>query len=366
MPIRTNFHPDDWERIYQDWTAWWEGEIDRPMIVIENCDPTPKRKTIPPPLNCRPAEYPLDTPVDLVIDYYEDLLERMHYYGDAMPKWWLDFGPGIMAGFLGARVMVDRSTVWFQPLEHRDIEKLQFTYDPHNVWWERIREISRRAVERWGDQVCVGHADLGGNLDILASFRTTQQLLLDLYDAPEEVTRLSIDITRLWLRYYEELYKILKENGRGTTPWAYIWSPTTCYMMQCDFAYMISPRMFERFVLPDLVECCEHMEHGFYHMDGIGQIPHLDLLCSIERLRGIQWIPGDGSPPPEEWLPLLKRIVDSGKRCQINLSCEGALKVVKELGGKGFAIWIRKDENMAEEDIQAFMTQMRLVDSGRK
>ncbi len=46
-------------------------------------------------------------------------------------------------------------------------------------------------------------------------------------------------------------------------------------MLQCDFAYMISPQMFERFVLPDLTACCEALEHGFYHLDGKGQIRHL-------------------------------------------------------------------------------------------
>ena len=60
---------------------------------------------------------------------------------------------------------------------------------------------------------------------------------------------------------------------------------------------MISPAMFERFVMPDLVACCDHLDHGFYHLDGKGEIPHLDLLLSIPRLRGIQWIPGDGAAP---------------------------------------------------------------------
>ena len=69
-------------------------------------------------------------------------------------------------------------------------------------------------------------------------------------------------------------------------------------MLQSDFSYMISPRMFERLILPDLTACCEALEYAFYHLDGKGEIKHLDMLLSIERLRGIQWIPGDGAPPP--------------------------------------------------------------------
>jgi hypothetical protein len=111
-------------------------------------------------------------------------------------------------------------------------------------------------------------------------------------------------------------------------------------MMQSDFAYMISPDMFERFVVPDLTACCKTLDHGFYHLDGKGQIVHLDHLLSIERLRGIQWIPGDGQPPPDRWLPLLKRIRDGGKLCQVFVSPEGARTIVQNLGGKGFLLVI--------------------------
>jgi 5-methyltetrahydrofolate--homocysteine methyltransferase len=205
-------------------------------------------------------------------------------------------------------------------------------------------------VERWGSQVTVSITDLGGNLDILASLRTTEQLLLDLCDAPDEVERLVGEITRLWIRYYDELYAIIQKAGRGTTPWAAIWSPGRCYMLQSDFAYMISPQMFERFVLPDLAACCDILDDGFYHLDGKGEIPHLDMLLSLKRLRGIQWIPGDGAPPPEKWLPLLQRIRQGGKLCQLFVSPQGARTIVRELGGRGFALSISQSMPRAEAE----------------
>jgi hypothetical protein len=128
-------------------------------------------------------------------------------------------------------------------------------------------------------------------------------------------------------------------------------------MLQSDFAYMISPRMFKRFVLPDLVACCDVLDYGFYHLDGKGQIPHLDHLLSIERLRGIQWQPGDGQPMADGWLELLKRIRDGGKLCQIYVTREGALTVQKELGGKGFLMHIVNDPMThaeAEEFLKVF------------
>jgi 5-methyltetrahydrofolate--homocysteine methyltransferase len=340
-PIQLHFTEQDWDRIERDWTAWWDGELDRPLVMIERRE-LRSDDTSPPlgPEKLFTSELPLETPIDAVVDHYQWHLERRRFYGDAWPRWWPNFGPGIIAGFLGARVEPVPLTVWFSPTEPGGIEKLRPTYDPANRWWQRVSALTRAAVARWGDRVTVAHTDLGGNLDILASLRTTEKLLFDLSDTPEEVARLVGEITQLWLRYYDELYAIIGKTGRGTTPWAHIWSPGRCYMLQSDFSYMISPRMFERFVLPDLAACCDALDHGFYHLDGKEQIKHLDMLLSLERLRGIQWIPGDGQPPPEGWLPLLERIRDAGKLCQLYVSPRGASTIVKELGGRGFALYI--------------------------
>jgi 5-methyltetrahydrofolate--homocysteine methyltransferase len=224
------------------------------------------------------------------------------------------------------------------------LAETELTYSPDNLWWERVASVTRAAVDRWGDRVVIGHTDLGGNLDILASLRGAQELLLDLHDAPDEVDRLARQITPLWLRYYGEFHRLVAATNRGAACWSPLWAPGTCYMLQSDLSYMISPRMFERLVLPDLLACCDALEYPFYHLDGKGEIKHLDILLSIARLRGIQWIPGDGAPPPEEWLPLLRRIRDGGKLCQLFVSPEGALKIARELGGKGFAFCLTGDD----------------------
>ena len=121
-------------------------------------------------------------------------------------------------------------------------------------------------------------------------------------------------------------------------------------MLQSDFSAMISPQMFERFVLPDLEAGCEMLDYAFYHLDGKGQIPHLDLLLEIPRLRGIQWIPGAGQPEAEGWLTLLKRIKDAGKLCQLYVDPKGAETIVASLGGKGFCLHIQGDFNQEEAE----------------
>jgi 5-methyltetrahydrofolate--homocysteine methyltransferase len=381
-----NFTAEDWARVARDTMAWWAGALPRPLVDLTVTDPALASKRYRFLSN-----YPLSMSVEEIVEFHAPVFATARYYGDAFPRWWINFGPGMMAGFMGAQVHSvhePSETVWFSPpcetsltrtpifrknrgsepevCPPQPIEDLTLAYNPDNVWWQRVQKLTRAAVEHWNGMLAVGHADLGGNLDILASFRTTEGLLFDVIDHPEEVNRLVARITELWLRYYDELDAIIRPACYGTTCWSPIWSTATTYMLQCDFAYMISPAMFERFVMPDLIACCAHLDHGFYHLDGKGQIAHLDLLLSIPRLRGIQWIPGDGQPPPHEWLPLLKRIRDAGKLCQVFVSPEGARTIVKNIGERGFLLSIDSDteaflhdparaeaflKTLAEEDI---------------
>jgi 5-methyltetrahydrofolate--homocysteine methyltransferase len=276
-----------------------------------------------------PSLFQPGDPADRIIDGYTQLMSVIRCYGDAWPRWWVDFGPGIAAGFLGSNVNSDQNTVWFDRDDPIDLDTWQAVYDTENAWYQFVHELTQEAVQRWGNLVQVGVTDLGGNLDILASLRGTQQLLMDCIEHPAGVLRCARQITDVWLRYYRDFASLTDQAGRGSTCWAHLWAPGHYYMLQCDFSYMISPRMFEKFVLPDIAACCDELDYGFYHLDGKGEIPHLKHLLSLERLRGIQWIPGDGAPPPEEWLDLLKQIRDSGKLVQLYVNPEGALKITR-------------------------------------
>ncbi|MCL4507278.1 MAG: hypothetical protein M1434_06470 [Chloroflexi bacterium] len=352
MAINIKFTEADWRRIARDWNAFWAGELDRPIVVLEISEPAPGTDS------SQFTRWGLDTPIDAVIDNWQRILESTHWLGDAFPKWWVNFGPGTVAAFLGSRVSWSPDTTWFWPLEGIDgLQDIHPRYDAQNPWWRRVRDMTSRAVERWGDQVLVGTTDLGGNLDILASLRSSQRLLLDLTDNPEEIDRLTREITPLWLRYYDELYPITSSVGRGNACWGPCWSPGRGYMLQCDFSYMISPAMFTRFVMPDLVACCDHLDYGFYHLDGKGEIAHLDQLLSIKRLRGIQWQPGDGQPLADSWLPLLRRIRASGKLCQVYVDRRGALAIQREVGGKGFIFHIT-NETLTVEEGRAFLAEL--------
>ena len=362
---RLRFTEEDWRRTTDNAAAFWAGGLGRPLVYLAVTDPAPLPRRFGFLTN-----YPLDMPAEEVVDRYEPSLAATRWYGDAFPYLWCNFGPGMLAGFLGAvvhSVVEPSETVWFNPPRKIDIPELRLHYDASNPWWKRVRDVTEAFGRRFGDGLVLGHVDLGGNLDVLASFLETEGLLYELTDHPAEVDRLVRDVTALWLRYYDEQAAIIRRTSRGTSTWVPLLSSGTTYMLQCDFSYMISPAMFGRFVMPDLVACCEHLDHAFYHLDGKGEIPHLDQLLSIPRLRGIQWIPGDGQPSADRWPELLKRIRDGGKLCQVMVTPEGALRIAREVGADGFLFLVGGDHRVFpdEESVRDFLDALARADVSR-
>lgn len=354
MPI--NFSTDQWTKIKQDYTAWWSGDLKRPLLHITSYGHDPKRNPPKQPwLHFLPG-YGLDTPVSEILDAREYGLCSQQYLGDAFPSIWLDFGPGSVAAYIGAMLESRNETVWFHPKEPKAIEELDFSYDPDSAWLNRAKDIGREATQRWQGLVQVGMADLGGTLDILSTFRPGDQLLTDLYLNPEHVKRLSSQINKLWLRYFKDIDSVFRPLNPGYTSWTTIFSKDPYYMLQCDFAYMIGPDMFDEFVKPDLTESCKNLTNPFYHLDGVGQLPHLDSLLSIKELKGVQWVPGDGKPAWYTWIDVYKRIRDAGKLIQVYGSMKDVDRFINELGsGAGIIaiISIDKSEDALAQELIA-------------
>lgn len=343
-----DFSLDRWEELTEIFRRWWAGELDRPILDATLSGRDPGRPEPDIPSHGFAAFYDMSVSAEAVVDRWDYNLSCNTYLGDAAPMVWPNFGAGVVAALLGAELRADGRTCWFFPTEQLDIADIHFEYDPGNVWLNRIKDICRAAVQRWDGLVQVSMTDLGGNLDILSTFRPAEKLLLDLYDHPDEVKRLLWEAHELWHRYYTQISEVLQPANPGYSAWAGIFSPEPHYMLQCDFSYMISPEMFDEFVRPELAATCKRLTNSFYHQDGVGQLPHTDSLLSIEDLDGVQWVPGSGKPQGAYWVDHYEKIIKAGKKVQ--LLDRGALDPVAERTGRPERIFCRWGDKLERKD----------------
>ncbi|MCL2699986.1 MAG: hypothetical protein FWE68_06705, partial [Defluviitaleaceae bacterium] len=150
------------------------------------------------------------------------------------------------------------------------------------------------------------------------------------------------------------------ENG-AISDWSEVYSEKTAYNTQCDFAYMISPAMFGEFVMPSMEAHCAHLGHTTYHLDGTGQIAHLDQLLSLKDLNAIQWFPGSGSPDADhdEYIKMYDKIFSAGKQVLLQWSWPETIeKVIAQVGGKGFFHPIHHCEAEKKEEMLKLLDRL--------
>ena len=342
---------EHWQHIRKTSNAWWEGKLDRALLPITLIDETCNKPTAPA-FN-RGSFADLQISPQQMVDRLAWDFSRMTFMGDAFPRVNMACsGPGVLATLLGAQLHGSHKedTIWFTVDKIVPITELHLELDLENPWFKRLLEIGHLVHERWQDRVLVSAPDLGGALDVLSTFRPAEELAFDLYDHPEDVLRVIGEIEAAWHQVFNLFHQQMSPANPGYTAWCGIYSDVPYYIMQCDFAYMISPQMFEQFVRPTLVRDSQKLGRAFYHLDGVGQLAHLDSLLQIESLNGVQWIFGAGQKPCREWGDVYQRILAGGKRAQIAGSPDDLLYLAEQLGERNKMVpynWETQDRDAA-------------------
>lgn len=336
MPI--HFDMERMARAVDSHERWWRGELERPLVRIVIPDAHPVERRSPAPLLSQQSCAALEWSPEAIVDALDEELSRQEYLGDAVPFVGFEaFGPGVLAALCGARLDNSSGNVWFFPDEEREIGDIHVRYDPSSVWARRIKAIYRAGLERWNGLVVMGMPDLGGVLDVAATFRGSESLLTDLYDEPEEVLRLRDEIHRAWYDAYADFSAVLAPQNVHSD-WSGLLSREPSYILQCDFCYMIGNPMFREFVLETLERDTQRLTNTIYHLDGIGELRHLDDVLALKDLNAVQWVPGDGQPGAPHWLDVYRKIADAGKRMMIVGGPGDFLDVQSRIHGEAYTV----------------------------
>lgn len=329
-----------WDKVREDSIRWWAGDLKRPLIQMRGRRRKADRSEPRILGEAMPYYFDFSVPPEELIDAADYRLSTSEYLGDAFPIIDLDMGPTVIAAYMGAIPENRGDTTWFFPREVKPIAELEFKYDPDNPWLRRHRSVWEAGVERWKGEVLICTPDFGGNLDVVAPFRPGEGLLMDLYDRPDDVKRVAWQAHDLWWRYWDDFQGVCAATNPGYSMPMSIFSTEPTLALQCDFAYMISTEMFDEFVKPELAAMCKRLANPFYHLDGVGQLKHLDSLLTIPNLKGVQWVFGAGKPPAYEWKDVYQKIHDAGKLTQIYCPLGDFDRLVDQLGWSDGIVYI--------------------------
>jgi hypothetical protein len=148
MSLKLHFPDDGWEGVSKTWSAWWAGELKRALVVLECVEP--QDKATPHYASTFLGNYGSKAPAGKLLELFIPRLEATHYLGDAFPRFWPNFGPGIVATCAGAHLRAVEDTTRFSTGFSGEITNLHANSQARDEWWLQVRAVTQMAVEGWG------------------------------------------------------------------------------------------------------------------------------------------------------------------------------------------------------------------------
>jgi hypothetical protein len=303
----------DLDEASRRWEAFYAGDVlERPVVCVTAPLPGAPR----PPAPSYHERVHLD--LDALVARELERAEGTFWGGEAVPAMCPSFGPDEVAVFCGAPLEWSSDsgdTNWSIPLIDDWRSRKPIAIDTGHPLWIRMLEYYRRAAAGLGGRVLRAPLDLHTNMDLLAALRGPQRLCMDLLDCPSEVDGAMAEARAVFRMLWEEVARagLMREEGFCH---AY-YSMEGAAVLQCDFSCMMSPAMFNRWVMPALEEEARIVRHAIYHWDGPGALVHFDALVASPGLHSLSYVPGAGRGTHRDYLDLFKRIQAAGKAVQI-------------------------------------------------
>jgi len=333
----------DWEKTMENYKAWWAGEDFGRCALSVTGRRTGTEKLTPPALPDRVEDRWLD--YDYLHAKNEYQMQTTFYGGEAIPVW-TPGHPGWagLKALLGAKYVLKETTGWAKPtmaegrLSDYDMNSLKVDFE--GALWKKIAAMHRFSVEEARGKSLPYLSAIGHTGDTLAGLRSTEQLLYDMVDEPEAVHDFDLYIIRhVWKPVFDRLFDIVKDGAfGGCVPWMHIWAPGRCFNPSNDFTYMISSEMYKDVFWDSLQENLSMLDYTIYHVDGVGAFKHVDMLCELDGIDGLQILPGAGKPSPLHYMDVLKKVQAAGKLLHISIPAREVKDALENLSSKGLYI----------------------------
>lgn len=322
-------YQQDWPEARERLTALWRGErLDRPCIAVQA--PSGRQEPWPSPPATAEARW-LDP--DYITAAARTVLANTWWGGEAIP------GVLVMAGWivcLGGTPRFAPETIWWEPRPFDFERPPELGFEPHGPWVERHTRVYLAVAALAGrDDFLVGRPCLLPANDLLSMLMGTERFLLALVDHPEwmrAAIRQGGAAQGRAMQYYQERLRADHDFWYGQAGWMPFWAPEPYCATQSDVSCMLSPGMFDEFVLPELELLHQAGGPLWYHLDGGDARQHLPRLLSLPWLRVVQYTPAPNEPPNgPAHLALYRQVQASGKIVHLQVPAEHVEPLVRGL-----------------------------------
>lgn len=339
----------DWPRAQARWDAFWELEVtDRPCMTVFAPRPDGEKVTLP---HIQSMEDKWMNEGYLLTSAIKRL-EEDNLAGEAVPAAY-HFMAGTTAGCNG-NLHFHEGGISIRPSMTSMDQPVNWHPGPNDPWRLKIEAIFNRLLDEAPGRFIVPYPDQYPPVDLLNMIRGNEAMLLDMALVPEQCDARLQELRAMYVENFEHFRRLIdaRQGDVGCVSWTGVWRRQFFKCAQADVAAMISPEMFERFVLPELDQLGERYGHLHFHTCGYKQ--HLELCLSRPYIKVIQYSCSLKEPPNGPAHLEFYRRVQKARRClDIEVASGHVEFLIRHLRPEGLRIATRVNTVAEAEDLLA-------------
>jgi hypothetical protein len=264
-----------------------------------------------------------------------------------------------LEAILDCEIEAGTDTMWAKPhlKDWADLDTIGF--DPGNLWFLKLLEVTDEVVEYSGGRFPVGMPLLRGPGDVASALRGVNNFCLDVVSEPDKLGALLDVCAETYLQVTRALFeKCTQWQGGYFEQLRHLWAPGYCCQTQADVSSLLSPDHYRELLLPRDARVLGTYDYCFIHLHSSSRHV-LDDILGINPLAAVQLSADVGGPGPLELLEDFEKVL---ARTRLIIQADGnesspaeIVQLCRRLPPEGFYILVRAD---SLEEGNAFLEEV--------
>ena len=304
---------------------------------------------------------PIEPDMLNVDDFLEDY-ERIFTEINAIKQsgfWTAEPFTGIpwMEAIMGCPVIADVNSFVTTPAKNLPDFDLLKTIDT-NLWYMKYIEFVTKLVKLSDGRFPVGQPIMRGISDVLGAIVGQTEMIYNMSDEPDLITKLASLITDVFLKVVKEQHKLTPAFYGGSAMGFYhIWAPGQVIWFQEDLTALLSPDLYRTFILEQNIRICNQYEYSAVHLHS-SSFHMIDDILRIKNLKAVEINKDNGGLSIKAMASVFEKVLKQDKRLIIwgNLNEDEILFIKRKFSGAPVFL------NIVAEDVQTAKKILQVID----
>lgn len=221
---------------------------------------------------------------------------------------------------MGAKVTGEEGSFFTHPVleDAEDLEGYEVSLE-NNPWYDKYLEFVEVLTQHGEGRYSVGEPIMRGVTDTIGSLIGQENLACGVLEEPEIMHEAFGRVVEIQRKLIADSYERIHPFAGGYNFGFYhIWAPDKVMWYQEDLSALLSPNLFEEFLMETSRRYLEGYKYTLMHLHPLS-FRHLDNILRIESLRVVQINKDVGGPSVHEMVPQFRKVLEAGKNLAIGM-----------------------------------------------